>query len=107
MNKSNSAGLPRSTRVLRVFGQFVYWILMGLVVLSAYLYYREPLPQPTERREKVAELQEQRDALHTQSQQLARRVEWLKDEKDPGYLIIEAREHMGMQRKDEVLLRVE
>jgi cell division protein FtsB len=84
----------------------VYWILMVLVVTAAYLYYREPLPEPMAHRLQVLELQQQEHELNLESKRLARRVEWLKDKEDPGYLVIEARENLGMQRHDEVLIKL-
>jgi cell division protein FtsB len=94
-------------RAMKLVKRFIYWIAMLLVVASACFYYREPIPLPLERIVQIQKLQAQKDALASKSAQLSRRVEWLKDANDPGYLVIEARDKLGMQRDDEVIVRLE
>jgi cell division protein FtsB len=102
-NAEDSPGI----RMMTLAKRFMYWIALLLVVAISYLYYREPLPRPTERLARIQTLQAQKKVLAADSARLSRRIEWLKDESDPSYLVIEAREKLGLQHEDEIIVRLE
>jgi cell division protein FtsB len=108
---SNAVGHSKQqepmTRILGILKRSVYWMLMLVVVTGAYLHYKEEIPEPLDRIQRISMLEQERDLLAAKSARLSRRIEWLKDPSDPSYLVIEAREKLGMQRDDEVIIRLE
>lgn len=94
--------LERWLRALVRIGKFC---LLLLVVPAVLAIYRKPLAEQNAMRAKLEVLKKERDVVLAERDKLKREVEWIKS--DVNYLEIKARDHEGMHKKGEYVIRFE
>jgi hypothetical protein len=96
----------RSQQVLAVVIDFQWWILLLVCVSAAAVHYFRPLPTPDAAMAKIQELAKTKAELEEKQKKIVRRIAWLQDTKS-GYRELVAKDKLGWQAEDEVLLQIE
>lgn len=80
--------------------------ILVLVVFSAILAsVKRPLREQNELRAQVAKLEQEADRLRENRDKLLRRLSWIQT--DDGYLELEVRDRLNLQKNGEYVLRFE
>ena len=96
----------RAQQVLAVVIDFQWWILLLLCVSAAAVHYFRPLPTHDAAMAQIQELSKTKTALEEKRQKIIRRIAWLQDT-NSGYRELVAKDKLGWQAEDEVLLQIE
>lgn len=81
------------------------YLLALLVIPVALLYFRPPVKEQEEARQRLADLASHRDQLKAEAERLQRKLELIKS--DPEYLESMARDRLNLQKDGEIILRFE
>lgn len=80
-------------------------LLVALIIPLLFLYYKSPAHQEEAERNKLAQMEENRDALRSERSQLRQKLDLI--QKDREYLEVMARDRLQMQKDGEIILRFE
>ncbi len=87
------------TRVIRL----QWWLFLVLGLVGGLFYYLQPMEDPTDLRDLVADAQVTKSTLTQQRDKLLQRIDWLKTE--PEYLEIAAQDKLLRAREGEQVIR--
>lgn len=95
----------RADRVLRWAVTVVKGILVLLVFVAILAGFKQPMNEQTALRAKIDSLKQQSEGLRMERDKRLRRLNWIQT--DEGYLEMEVRDRLNLQKNGEFVLRFE